>query len=98
MNKNLVRVFLIAVVLVCMGFAMPTCPGQQEMQLKIDNLQATQVEFTKKIQKLEAQAASVDADMAQVKQLLPQITNVIQSQKVTLDQLGATVQALQHKG
>jgi septal ring factor EnvC (AmiA/AmiB activator) len=98
MNKNLIRTVLIGAAVGCMGIAMPSCPGQQETNQKIEALQIANGDLSRKIQKLESQVSSLEADMGQVKTLLPQVTNVLQAQKTTIDQLLADVKDLQkHK-
>ena len=74
-----------------MGMAMPSCPGQQEAKEKMDALQASNTELTKKVHDLGTQINTLNQDMQQVKQLLPQVTNVIQAQKGALDELSASV-------
>jgi len=66
----------------------------QELKDKIESLHTTNVELTKKVQTLTTQVNTLNQDMEQVKQLLPQITNVIQAQKGALDELNATVAEL----
>jgi len=81
-----------------MGVGMPSCPGQQAMQQQIDALQTTNLDTTKKLHTLQTQVTGLSNDMNQVKQLLPQMTNVIQAQKGALDQLDTTVQQMRNKG
>ena len=81
-----------------MGIAMPSCPGQQAMQQQVDALQTANLEAGKKFRTLQTQVTGLSNDMNQVKQLLPQMTNVIQAQKAALDQLDVTVQQLRNKG
>lgn len=83
--------------LLTMGIAMPSCPGQQEMQDKITALQTANTDLTKKVQTLNQQLTSLNNDMNQVKQILPQMTNLLTTQKATLDQLDATVKTMQSK-
>lgn len=81
-----------------MGIAMPSCPGQQALQQQIDTFQNNYLDTNKKIRTLQTQVTGLSNDMNQVKQLLPQMTNVIQAQKGALDQLDATVQQMRNKG
>lgn len=81
-----------------MGIAMPSCPGQQALQQQVDAFQNNYLDANKKIRTLQTQVTALSNDMNQVKQLLPQMTNVIQAQKGALDQLDATVQQMRHKG
>jgi peptidoglycan hydrolase CwlO-like protein len=96
MNKY-VRWVVMGAALSGMGIAMPSCPGQQAMQEKIDALQTSETELNKKVQAMQTQITTLNNDMAQVKQLLPQMTNVIQAQKGALEQLDATVKSMQTK-
>src|SRR4051812_23085294 len=89
--------FVFAAAFLGMGIAMPSCPGQQAMQQQIDALQTSNTDLTKKVQTLNTEITTLHKDMEQVKQLLPQITNVIQAQKGALDQLDGTVKDMQAK-
>ncbi len=93
MKKN-THWMILSLSVIGMGMGMPSCPGQQELKDKIESLHTTNVELTKKVQTLTTQVNTLNQDMEQVKQLLPQITNVIQAQKGALDELNATVAEL----
>lgn len=93
--RNSVRGLVIVGAFLGMGFTLPSCPGQKAMQDQIDSMQATHADLNKKIQALTAQVTALNNDMTQAKQLLPQITNVIQAQKGALDQLEASIKELQ---
>jgi septal ring factor EnvC (AmiA/AmiB activator) len=94
LNKSL---FLIPTAIGLMGMAMPSCPGQQAMQQQIDALQTANTELTKKVQTLTLEVNTINTDMAQVKQILPQITNLMTTQKTTLDQYDIAIKDLQAK-
>ncbi len=95
--KNPTRSLVLAVAFLGMGFTMPSCPGQKEMQQEIDLLRTAHTDLSKKLQTVTDQMTALNADMAQVKQLLPQITNVIEAQKGTFDRLEASIKELQFK-
>ena len=95
MVKNLKYVILIVAAVCSMGIAMPSCPGQQESQQKIEALQIANNELTQRVRKLQTDLNGLTSDMNQVKQLLPQITNVIQAQRGAIDQLNAAVKDMQ---
>ncbi len=97
MKEHLKKIVISLAAVGSMGIAMPQCPGQQEMQQKMDMIQVSNAELGRKVQKLESQVSTIDADMAQVKQLLPQMTNVIQAQKGALDQVAAQIKDVQEK-
>src|SRR5689334_4509080 len=96
MKKNL-RWLVLGVAFSGMGVAMPSCPGQKAMQQQLDAVQATEQEQAKKIQTLTNQATSLNNDMGQVKQLLPQMTQLIKAQKDQLDHMDAEIKELQAK-
>src|SRR4051812_11566300 len=96
MKKNL-RWMSYSAAFIGMGMAMPSCPGQQAMQQQIDTLQTANMDLSKKVQSLSMQFSTLSNDMAQVKQLLPQMTNVITGQKGALDKLDTDVKQLQGK-
>ncbi len=95
--KKQFNVLFFFCVLVGLGMSMPRCPGQQAIQQQLDLMQVTHQEYNKKIQTLTSQVTTLNSEMQQVKQLLPQMTNVIQAQKTSIDQLSATVKELQTK-
>src|SRR4051812_3321025 len=81
-----------------MGMGMPSCPGQQAMQQQLDSLQTANSDLTKKVQAQNAQLTTLNNDLAQIKQLLPQITGVISVQKAAMDKLDSDLKDLQKKG
>jgi uncharacterized protein HemX len=95
--KKITRALALIASCTGMGMAMPSCPGQQAMQQQIDTVQASNVELAKKVQAQNAQITTLHNDMVQVKQLLPQMSNVIQAQKGSIDQLDASVKELKLK-
>ena len=96
--KKYYKYLIFAASFVGMGISMPSCPGQQAMQQQIDALQTANLETNKKLHTLQTQVTTFSNDMNQIKQLMPQMTNVIQAQKGALDQLDATVQQMKNKG
>lgn len=95
--KSLRNLTVISLAALSLGIAMPSCPGQKEMQQQIETLQTAHTEMAKKLNEQEALVHSLTNDMNQVKQLLPQMTNVIESQKATIEQLDASIKRLQGK-
>ncbi len=96
LNRNRVRL-VIGVGLLCMGIAVPSCPGQKEVQDRVDALQMQHTELMKKVGSLSASVTSLTKDMNDVKQVLPQITAVIQAQKNALEQVSSDVKGLSKK-
>jgi septal ring factor EnvC (AmiA/AmiB activator) len=78
-----------------MGMSLPSCPGQKEMQQQIELLQTQNADLGKKIQALTTQIGSVTNDMNQVKQILPQVTGVIEAQKGAIDRIDTRVTDLE---
>jgi len=97
-KQNYFKYLIFAASFAGMGLGMPSCPGQQAMQQQIDALQTANMDTTKKLHTLQTQVTTFSTDMGQVKQILPQMTNVIQAQKGALDQLDITVQQMKNKG
>lgn len=96
MKKNF-RWLVLGVAFIGMGAGMPSCPGQKAMQQEMDSVQAANQDLTKKVQALSAQVTGLNNDMAQVKQLLPQMTQLIKAQKDQLDLVDAAVKDMQSK-
>jgi septal ring factor EnvC (AmiA/AmiB activator) len=80
-----------------MGFAMPSCPGQQAMQQQIDALTTTNAALTKKVQELDSQVKTLNTDMNSAKEIFNQLNNAIQAQKTALEQLDTAFKASQAK-
>ena len=95
--KQILTPALIVAAFLGLGIAMPSCPGQQELEQKVDALDTSNKELSKKVQTLSTQLSTLSNDMGQVKTLLPQITNVISGQKGAMDKLEADIKALQVK-
>ena len=90
------------IALVCaflgMGIAMPNCPGQQETKQQLETLQQAHAELIKKNQGLGNQITALNNDMNQVKQILPQITQMLEAHKNSLDRLNASIHTFETKG
>ncbi|MGK5087381.1 hypothetical protein WDW86_07465 [Bdellovibrionota bacterium FG-2] len=97
-TQNKVKVLILAIALTGMGIAMPSCPGQQALQQQVDKLTTQNADTTKRIQALDEHVKTLNGEMAQAKQLLLQITNVIQAQKTTIEQLEASMKSSPAKG
>jgi septal ring factor EnvC (AmiA/AmiB activator) len=95
--KKYLRLMVIPAALVGMGIAMPSCPGQKEMQQQVDTLQNSNMDLSKKVQALTLQVNSLNNDMTQAKQLLSQVTSLLTTQKTAFDQLDVTVKDLETK-
>ncbi len=81
--------------LTALGMAMPSCPGQQEMQQKIDKLETDHATLNKQVLNLNERLATVEKDMGIVKQALQPVVNAFTNQRKDLDGLTARVEALQ---
>lgn len=96
--KTYLRYLLFGAALSGMGFAMPSCPGQGNIQQEMDMMKTENQNLLKQLKALQNQVTSLNSDMGQVKQLLPQMTNVIQAQKGAIDQLTASVNQMKGHG
>lgn len=97
MNRKFIQALALTTATLGLGVSMPSCPGQQAMQQQIDALQASRMELTRKLNTLEPQVKTLAGEMEQAKQLLAQMTNAIQAQKTSMDQLDASVKEIQSK-
>ena len=93
MKKSL-KLSILSATFVLMGFTMPSCPGQEAMEQRIAALETNKLDLTKKVQSLNAQVTSVNKDMGEMRQVLVQMTTVIQAQKGAIEQLEASINAL----
>ncbi len=94
MKKYSLSLFLASSFL-AMGFTMPSCPGQQQMQQQVDAVAQSSAELTRKEAALDGRVKSLEGDMGQVKQLLTQMTSTIQAQKEALDKFDAAFKSLE---
>ncbi len=79
-----------------MGLGMPGCPNQ-EMQQQMEILRNNNTDLSKKIQALSTQITTLNNDLIQIKQLLPEMTGVMTLQKNTMKELDDNVKELQAK-
>lgn len=94
-QTHLLHGCLLLTLVATMGVAMPSCPGQQATQDRLATLEAMNTDLSKKLQDLTVQVHSTGTDMGQVKQLLPQMTSVIQAQKAAVDELNLKIKNLE---
>ncbi len=80
-----------------LGLSMPSCPGQKEMQQQLDHLQTQNTELAKTIEKLSTQTNGLVSEIAQIRQILPSVTAVLQAQKNEVDSLRTRVESLEKK-
>ena len=85
--KNYIKALVLISASLGMGIAMPSCPGQQAMQQQIDTLQTSNADLNKKVLGLSATVNSLQSDVSQIKQLLPKMSSVIQTQENALSHL-----------
>ncbi|MGZ6310516.1 MAG: hypothetical protein ACXWOH_07785 [Bdellovibrionota bacterium] len=97
LSRRWVAAIVLTTAFLGMGIAMPSCPGQQAMQQQIDQLTTGQQDHAKRLTTLIAQTKELNTDMGTIKQLLPQMTNVIQQQRTEISNLDAQVKDLQAK-
>lgn len=80
-----------------MSFTMPSCPGQQAIQMQVDTLTTGHAEVAKRTTNLEVQLKTANADLANIKQLMEQLGNAVQAQKASVDQLSQSLKDLDTK-
>ena len=91
------RLCLLSAAFIFMGFTMPSCPGQEAMQQQIVGLETSKLDLTKKVASLNAQVATLNKDLGEVRQVLVQMSTVIQAQKGALEQMENTLKNLKGK-
>jgi septal ring factor EnvC (AmiA/AmiB activator) len=98
MKNNQLKWAVLSLSAVSLGIAMPSCPGQEAMQQQMTTLQNSNQDLHKKLNAMSTQVTTMNNEVNQMKQLLPQVTNVLQAQKAAIDQLDAAVKGMKGKG
>lgn len=80
-----------------MAMTLPSCPGQEAMQKKMDALQADNARLGNQVASLDAQIRTFSSDDASLKQQMQQMAQAMDAQKATLDQLGNSLKELNQK-
>jgi peptidoglycan hydrolase CwlO-like protein len=89
---------VLGMAVVGLGFAMPSCPGQDAMQQQINSLQSANQELTKKVQTLSTQVTAISGEVNQMKQYMVQSTNVFAAQEALNAQLKKSIEEMSKKG
>lgn len=97
LKNNNVRALALVGACLAMSFTMPSCPGQQAIQLQVDTLTTGHAEVAKRTANLEVQVKTANADLANIKQLMEQLGNAVQAQKASIDQLSQAMKDLDTK-
>lgn len=96
--KKILPPALFTLLIMGMGIAMPSCPGQQALQQQVDQLTTQNQDLKAKVTGLDNQVRSLTNDMIQVKTLLTQVSNTVLSQKTAIEQMDSAIKALQEAG
>src|SRR5262245_52266283 len=96
MNKKMTIVALSSA-FIGMGIAMPQCPGEKAMQDQIDQLKATQITMTQKLQAMDSQVKAATTKMDTMSQAIVTLGSAVDAQKGALERLNAAVTEMQTK-
>ncbi len=77
-----------------MGIAMPSCPGQEDLQQKLTNSQQEVTQIKARTQQLAQELQLVKEDYIRTKKLVEEIGTTVLAQKTVLEQLDAQTKAL----
>lgn len=77
-----------------MGFTMPQCPGQAELQGKLDQHQTVLDSLQKRVTEAETQIKTLGSDMAQAKNIFTQIATALQEQATKTDAMSKTLEEI----
>jgi predicted nucleic acid-binding Zn-ribbon protein len=94
-NKLVSSVFLAA--LASFGFAMPSCPGQQETKDQVAALQQANDALTRRVQDLETQFKPIAENMEKITQSLRPMLETIETQRKTMDLLNSNMKEILDK-
>ncbi len=94
MTKGKLNGIVLGMAVIGLGFAMPSCPGQEAMQQQINSVQTVNQELVKKIQTVTNQVNSLNSEINQMKQYMVQSTNVFAAQEALNNQLKKSIEEL----
>jgi methyl-accepting chemotaxis protein len=96
MNKT-TSIAALTAAFIGMGIAMPQCPGEKAMQDQVDQLKATQITMTQKLQAMDGQVKQSNAMMETMKTAITQLAGAVQSQSDAMKRLDDAVKEIQTK-
>lgn len=90
MKKTLTG-FAFIVAILGMGISMPSCPGQQAMQDKVDALEKSNADLRKAVMTSADTSRAMAADLSTVKTEIGQMSQELQAEATRLGTLDASV-------
>ena len=93
MNKKITMGLMLAGSSALMGVAMPSCPGQQETEKRLELIQTKQAELSKQMQGLDTQLKNLNTEVQNQKNLNTQITGAINAQQQALAKIDEAMKA-----
>ncbi len=81
MTQGKLNWIVLGMAVIGLGFAMPSCPGQEALQQQLESLQASNQELTKKVKEMSTQVTTLNGEINQMKQYMVQSTNVFAAQE-----------------
>ena len=93
-KRNPLLAVIILALPVMTGLSMPSCPGQEEMQSKVDSTQQELAALKARNQVLSQDLAALKEDYVKTKTLLSEVGNSVLAQKTAIEQIDANVKTL----
>ncbi len=97
MTQGKLNWMVLGMAVIGLGFAMPSCPGQDAMQQQVNTLQTANQELTKKVQTMTTQFTALTGEVNQMKQFMVQSANVFAAQETLNKQLNKSIDELKSK-
>jgi hypothetical protein len=94
MNKRIPALAALLTLPLFMGIAMPSCPGQEDLQQKLATSQQEMTQLKARTQQLAQELQLVKEDYIRTKKLVEEIGTTVLAQKTVLEQLDAQTKAL----
>jgi hypothetical protein len=98
MTQGKLNWIVLSMAAVGLGFAMPSCPGQDALQQQVNTLQSANQELTKKVQALTSQITTLTNENNEFKKFVKGATDFIGAQDAFNAKIMSSMQSSQKKG
>ena len=97
MTQGKLNWIVLGMAVVGLGFAMPSCPGQDAMQQQINALQSSNQEISKKVQTLTTQVTTLASENAEIKKFVFSASGIFSAQEVLNGQIKKDLESMKSK-
>lgn len=97
MTQGKLNWLVLGMAVVGLGFAMPSCPGQDAMQQEISALQSSNQELTKKVQTLTTQVTTLTNENNEIKKFMQKSAEIFATQEAVNSKIAKTLEEMKSK-